>query len=76
MAAKYNRHMPITEIDATGAEGPSDYVFVGKVPGGYVFRTAEFKQELFGKRGTRYAGWCLKRGSYFYEFCSSRVVQS
>lgn len=48
------------------------YEYVGLDKSGlHVFKQGD-KHELFAKRTTPPAGWHLKRGSYFYEFCRSR----
>ena len=66
-------NLEVFEGQQPGPLKPSKYEYVKKERNGvHVFRNEDGKIEIFARRGTAYAGWNLKRGSYFYEFVSSR----
>ena len=51
----------------------TDYEYVGfdRDRGLHKFTTADGGTEYFAKRTTSYAGWHLKYGRFYYEFCCS-----
>lgn len=49
----------------------SEYKFTGRRDGLYLFTAADGSCELFSRSRYPHAGWHLKRGVHYYEFCST-----
>jgi hypothetical protein len=65
-------NLPITEHQQGQKPWPSSYRYMGSNgAGAHIFQDETGKRELFARRKTAYAGWCLHRGAWFFEFCAS-----